>query len=381
MTPAELKRGCDTFVHGHLPRPAHAVLRELADFAEAGGHEPDVYGSGSTIQAFEQRVAERLGKPAAVFMPSGTMAQSIALRIWAERSGRRSFGLHATSHLDRDEQRGYAHLHGLHATLLGVDAHPFGPADFDRCHERLAAVVVELPARRLGGRLTPMADLHAMAERCQARGARLHLDGARLWEAAAGYGLPHAEICAPFDSVYVSVYKGVGAMAGALLAGPTDLIAEARIWQRRHGGNLPTLHPFVLGAELALDRQIERMPAFLARARSMVATASGLPGLRFVPGVPEVNMVHVHFDASPEVALAARDAVAAAHRVWLFGGVWPTQLGCATELAMYDGALSADPERLQSAWISFSRALSDVTEREDLRQEAPGGPSVSGEAR
>src|SRR4029453_15083491 len=114
-------------------------------------------------------------------------------------------------------------------------------------------LLLELPQREIGGRLPEWDDLLAQVEWARARQIALHLDGARLWEAQPFYDRPHAEIAGLFDSVYVSFYKGLGGMGGAALAADAGTIAEARVWLRRHGGNLVTLHPFVVAAERALD--------------------------------------------------------------------------------------------------------------------------------
>src|SRR5262249_15678501 len=114
----ELLGRCDRFLFGHGVQRPHDVLAELAD--EAGPDEqPDRYGEGSLITDFEREIADLLGKEAAVFLPSGTMAQQIALRIWADRSHSSSVAFHPTCHLEIHEQKGYALLHGLHGRLVG----------------------------------------------------------------------------------------------------------------------------------------------------------------------------------------------------------------------------------------------------------------------
>ena len=104
--------------------------------------------------------------------------------------------------------------------------------------EPLAALVIELPQREIGGRLPSWDDLVAQVEHARSRGAAVHLDGARIWEAGPFYGRPLAEIAALFDSVYVSFYKGLGGLAGSMLLGEDDVITEARAWRQRHGGTL-----------------------------------------------------------------------------------------------------------------------------------------------
>src|SRR5260370_511015 len=106
-----------------------------------------------------------------------------------------------------------------------------------------AVLLIELPQRDLGGQQPDWEDLQAQTGWAKGRGAAVHLDGARLWESAAGYGRPLTEIAALFDTVYVSFYKGIGALAGCCVAGPADILAEGREWRPRVGGTLCALVP------------------------------------------------------------------------------------------------------------------------------------------
>src|SRR5205823_12945610 len=127
-------------------------------------------------------------------------------------------------------------------------------------------------------------------------GVKLHLDGARLWEAREFYAPKTlAEIAALFDSVYVSFYKGIGALAGAMLLGSQDFIGEARVWRRRQGGTLVQLHPLVASAAMRFDDQLAKMPAYRRRAREFAAALAAIDGVVVEPQPPEVNLFHVHF--------------------------------------------------------------------------------------
>jgi threonine aldolase len=222
---ASLRRRCAVQVPGHALSPAGAELERIGQWCREHGWHADVYGEGKLIDAFERKVAAKLGKPAAVFMPSGTMAQLIALRIWCDRAGSRRIAMHATSHLELHEERAYAHLHGLDVTLLGARERPTEARDLAAVlatgAEPPAALLVELPAREIGGRLPVWGEIESLSALAHDRGVKLHMDGARLWEARE-YFAPRslADVCAPFDSVYVSFYKGIGALAGAMLLGP-----------------------------------------------------------------------------------------------------------------------------------------------------------------
>src|SRR5579862_5231289 len=202
-------RHCERFLAGHGPARMRAELVALAASVTDADDEagPDRYGVGQLIEQFEGEIAEILGKEAAVFMPSGTMAQQIALRIWSERSGRRVVAFHPTCHLEIHEQKGYERLHGLHARLVGDPERLIALDDLQAVTEPLAALLLELPQREIGGQLPAWDDLVAQTAWAREHGAAPHMDGARLWEAAPYYERSYAEVAALFESVYVSFYK------------------------------------------------------------------------------------------------------------------------------------------------------------------------------
>ena len=314
----EAVRGADRFLNAWHGGPG--PRGRLLELAEATGEDErlDRYGAGARIEGLERRVAELLGKEAAVFMPSGTMAQPIALRIWCDRRCIRTVAFHPTCHLEIHEEKGYTHLHGLHGKLVGDPNRLITLDDLERIREPVAALLLELPQREIGGLLPEWEDLVVQVAWARERGIALHLDGARLWEAQPFYDRPHAEIAALFDSVYVSFYKGLGGMAGAALAGDANLVAEARVWQRRHGGNLVTLHPFVVAAELALDERLERLPVHAAHARALAAALAQVDGIEVVPDPPQTPLFHLLLRGDRERLADAALALAEERKVFLF---------------------------------------------------------------
>jgi threonine aldolase len=301
--------------HG-TPRPREQLER-LTQLVEATERR-DRYGEGERLDRLERRTAELLGKEAAAFMPSGTMAQQIALRISCDRRGLHAVAFHPTCHLELHEEKGYARLHGLHAVLVGDPNGLLTLADLERIREPVAALLLELPQREIGGRLPAWEELVAQTGWARAHGVALHLDGARLWESQPFYDRPHAEIAALFDSVYVSFYKGLGGMAGAVLAGDAELVAEARVWQRRHGGTLVTMFPYVVAAEAALDERLERMPAYWAHARELAGALATLDGLEVVPDPPQTPLFHLLLRGERDRLVDAALSVAEEHGVFLF---------------------------------------------------------------
>ncbi|MCB9436177.1 MAG: low specificity L-threonine aldolase [Anaerolineales bacterium] len=277
------------------------MLTQLAEWTDAD-LDADRYGQGDLISTFEVEIAELLGKDAAVFMPSGTMAQQIALRIWCDRQDSNHIAFHPLAHLQIHEQMAYEKLHGLQATLVGESDRLMTLDDVQQIEQPLATLLIELPQREIGGQLPTWAELEAITGYAREQGVRLHMDGARLWECQPFYQRSYAEIAALFDSVYVSFYKIMQGIAGAVLAGPQDFIDEARIWQRRHGGNLVMLYPYVLSAKMGMQQHFPRIPEYVARAKDFAAAIQHFPQIAQIsPNPPQTNMMHVQFDMDVEV--------------------------------------------------------------------------------
>lgn len=295
------------------------------------GVQPDFYGTGALVEEFEDEVAALFGMPAARFMPSGCMAQPIALRIWSEWAGNSNIALHPTSHLELHEEFSYRKLHGLKAHFIGEADRPTVVADLNKvlglggtAHESgLASLLVELPAREIGGKLPTWDELVELSQLCRNRGIRLHLDGARVWQVAPAYGRSLSEIAALFDSVYVSFYKDVGALPGAMLLGPRDFIDEATIWQRRQGGTLFSALANVVSARLHLPECLAVMPLFVRRAREIAALFSSQKRVKVLPDPPHTSMFHLVLKGEVDELLEARDRVARETGIWLYSKLKP----------------------------------------------------------
>jgi threonine aldolase len=324
LTPDErllLRSQCTRIVPGFLLTKPADEFRAMGEWCEENAIEHDVYGQGPLIESFEARIAALLGKEAAIFMPSGVMAQLIALKLYSQRAGTTRIGLHPSSHLLGHEEQAFAALLGLECRPIGEYYRVLEARDLVPVCERLAALVVELPIREAGGQLPGWEDLEALKEAARQRGLPLHMDGARLWESTPFYGRSPDAIAVGFESVYVSMYKGVGGLAGAVLAGAPEWIAEARIWRRRMGGTLVHQSPMIVSAARRLDARLELMPLLYRRAVELARALNAVPGLKTLPEVPQTNMFHLYF-ASPAPAVEEeRDRLAEEHKVWLVGGV------------------------------------------------------------
>lgn len=309
---------CERWVFGagsraHAPR---ATLLALAERAP-GPADADRYGSGPLAERLEARIADELGAEAAVWMPSGTMAQQIALRIHARTRGIEAIAFHPYCHLDTHEERAYEWLHGLRAVVLGDRTRLISADDVESLREPVAALLLELPQRDLGGVLPEWGELVAICDAARARGAALHLDGARLWQCGPHFGRTHAEIAGLFDSVYVSFYKDLCAPAGCALAGPKALVEEARVWQIRHGGRMLSTFPYLLAAERGLDEILPRLPDYVARARELGDALGGLEGVSIVPNPPQTAMFHALVRRPLEPLRKATLEVARETKVWV----------------------------------------------------------------
>lgn len=302
-------RRCDRFLTHHYPRSPKQTLIDTAARIDDDAL-PDMYGKGDIIEALEARVAGLLGKEAALFLPTGTMAQQIALRIWTTRSGIPTVAMHPRNHLDAFEYHAYEIMHNLRGIRVGSPNQVLSLEDLQAVPEPIGVLLLELPQREIGGQLPAWDDLVATSEWARSRSIPLHMDGARLWESKPFYNRDYAEICALFESVYVSFYKSLGAITGAALAGPADLIAEARLWQHRHGGRLIRAYPYVASAQLALDQRLDRMPAYHDKATSIAATLRDLPGVEIVPDPPHTNMLHIYLRGDREHLLEIATAIA-----------------------------------------------------------------------
>ncbi|MFD5823911.1 threonine aldolase family protein [Lentzea sp. NPDC060358] len=314
--------------HSGSRRSPAEVLRRLTAYVSPGTRPED------PVRELEDRVAGLLGKPKALFFPTGTMAQQAALRVHAERTGRWTFAAHPQTHLQVWENQGYSAVHGLRLHPMGDRHELMTLDDLKTAGEPLAAVVVELPQRDIGGLLPSFEDLAAQAKWARESGAAVHCDGARLWEAQTGYDASLAEISALFDTVYVSLYKALEGVRGAVLAGDDDTIAQAAVWRRRLGGAIVDAWPLAAAALMGLDDALPRMAEFKAHAQAIAAAINADGFAHTTPQVPVTPLFHVHLPLSRQDALrAAEDLLAhTGIRLFLYARSNPDPRRCSFEV-------------------------------------------------
>jgi len=359
LTDAELLQTCRIVFPGHRASTPAQTFGAMAAWCEQNNVAHDVYGSGALIEAFEHKIAELLGFEAAVFCISGTMAQVTALRLACEDRARALVALHPTSHIIVHEKSNYQLLGHFHALQAGERHRPWSVDDLAAIPDQLGAVAMEVPMREIGGQNPSWIELDAIKAHCRGRGAHLHMDGARLWEAAAGYGRSPREVAHGFDSVYVSLYKGIGGLGGSMLAGSAEFVARAAEWFRREGGNLIHRSPYVVSAAMQFDARLAAMPAYFARTQWLYEILRAHPSIKPNPARPQANILHLHLPASREKALAIRNQLACDHGIWLFGRAAHGALAdtCVVELYVGDNLLDMPDSAAVEALALLSAAL------------------------
>ncbi|WP_045519611.1 threonine aldolase family protein [Neobacillus niacini] len=285
-------------VPGHGPKNIQVLKEVLMDID--GEMESEMYGKGKVIDDFQEKMAKYLGKESAVFFPSGTMAQQIALRIWCDQKGINKVAYHPLSHLEIHEEDGLKKLHHIETVLLADKDRIIQLEDVVGLKDGIACLLLELPQREIGGQLPDYKTLEDISTYCKEKGIKLHLDGARLFEILPYYQKSAAEVCALFDSVYVSFYKGIGGIAGAILAGNQAFTEESKIWKRRHGGDLISLYPYIVSADYYFDRRVGNMKQYYEEAKEFARYFNECHGVSTLPLEPVSNMFHVHFEAPKE---------------------------------------------------------------------------------
>lgn len=275
------------------------IMKEA--FKDVDGHlESDMYGDGQIIEDFQKKMAGYLGKDTAVFFPSGTMAQQIALRIWCDRKESKKVAYHPLCHLEIHEQDGLKELHHIQPVLLADKHRVISLEDVTSMDEDIACLLLELPQREIGGQLPDYQTLEKISVYCHEKGIKLHLDGARLFEVLPYYEKTAAEVCSLFDSVYVSFYKGIGGIAGAILAGENDFTEESKIWKRRHGGDLISLYPYIISSDYYFDKRVNKMGQYYEESKELAEFFNNCENVSTLPQRPVSNMFHVHFHVAKE---------------------------------------------------------------------------------
>jgi threonine aldolase len=283
-------------------------MREVMAHAEVGD---DVFGDDPTVRRLEERTAALLGKEAAVFVPSGTMGNQLAVRAHTEPGD--EILIEGNAHIYYYEAGGPAALSGVMCRCLAGDRGVFTataleaalrPADQHFPHTRL--VCVENTHNRGGGKVWPLDRLKEVADAARRHDLRLHLDGARLWNASVATSIPERDYAALFDSVNVCFSKGLGAPVGSAVAGSTELIARCRRFRKMFGGAMRQVGIIAAGALHALENHRARLAEDHANARRLAEGLAALPGVDLQPTDVETNIVLFRVTRLKAAGLAAQ---------------------------------------------------------------------------
>ena len=314
----------------------------------------DVYGEDPTVAELERRVASLLGHEAALFTPTGSMANQLGIRLLVQPG--QELLCDTDAHVVRAELGAAAAVSGITtrtwtapdglldsstvATMMRPNAGPYLVST--------AAVVVENTHNFGGGTVQPLAEIEKLREITRTAGIGMHLDGARLWNASVASGIEHAAYGRHFDTVSVCFSKGLGAPVGSVLASTTERVAEARAWRKRLGGGMRQVGILAAACLHALDHHVDRLADDHARARRLAeAAAAAAPGC-VTPDKVATNIVMLDV---PDAAALVR---ACQERGLLIGAMGPRSARAVTHLGVDDRRADQAAEILTAAMRSLA---------------------------
>ena len=331
------------------PTPA---MREAMAQAEVGD---DVFGDDPIVNQLEAETAALLGKEAALYTPSGTMANQLAIRGHTEPGD--EIIVEAEAHLYYYEGGAPAVLSGVMCRCANGQRGIFTGADVeaalrpaDQHFPRTRLVCLENTHNRGGGKIWPIHQVKEVAATARQHGLLLHLDGARLWNASVATGIPEREYAAHFDTVSVCFSKGLGAPVGSALAGPKAFIGHVRRFRKMFGGGMRQAGIIAAGALFALRHHRARLAEDHANAKALAAGLAGVRGLETEPADVETNMVRFCVRAMPAQQLVDRLRAE---------GILVLAVGRDTIRAVTN--LMVSSEDIQAAVAAIARVLNQVS--------------------
>jgi threonine aldolase len=328
-------------------RPTPGMRKAIAE-AEVGDEQRF---ADPTVNRLQERVAELMGHEAALFLPTGTMCNEIAIRLHI-RPGGDALILDRTAHPIVAEAGGPAAKSGAMIEALDGDGGIFTPAQLeaviqppgDRYKARSRLVSVEQTTNMGGGRVWPLDTVRSVLEVARRHGLRAHMDGARLMNAVVASGVPAADYASGFDTAWLDFSKGLGTPFGAVIVGSKELIEEAWRYKQMFGGALRQAGIIAAAALYALDNHVERLAEDHDHAKLLANGLAELPGIRIDADRVETNIVFFEVDDGPALAGKLQDAGV---EVSAFG---PHRVRCVTHL-------DVDRAGIERALAAFREAL------------------------
>jgi threonine aldolase len=297
--------------------PTEAMLRAMAS-APLGD---DVFREDPTVNRLQETAAERLGKEAALFVASGTMGNLLGVLVNA-RSGQEVIA-EASSHLFLNEAAGAAVVGGIQLRQVMTERGVMAPEQVlaalrpsNDDHQPLsAAIVIENTHNRHGGVAWPLADLRRVGETARAHGLAVHMDGARIFNAAAATGATAADVAEVADTVTFCLSKGLSCPVGSVLCGPAGKIAEARKWRKMLGGGTRQAGVLAAAGLVALDTMVDRLAEDHENARTLAEGLAGMPGVDC-----DLTRVQTDIVSFRLTGMSSADFLAACSKLGLRGG-------------------------------------------------------------
>ncbi len=290
-----------------LTKPTAAMRQAMAE-AEVGD---DVYGEDPTVNRLERVAAERLGKEAGLFVASGTMGNLVSALAWCNRGDELICG--ADAHLLVNEMASIATLGAVQMRPLPNDHRGLmNPSDIDAAisppgfFPRTAMLALENTHNRGNGAACSVDQMQPLVDIACSRGLAVHIDGARIFNAAVALAVPPADLASVADSVTFCLSKGLSAPVGSVVVGNADFIARARRVRKMVGGGLRQAGVLAAAGLVALETMVDRLAEDHANARRLAANLASLPGFRINPQTIETNIVYVELENGDGPALSAR---------------------------------------------------------------------------
>jgi threonine aldolase len=332
-----------------VTKPTQDMRRFMCE-AEVGDEQKH---EDPTVNLLQEMVAELLGKEAALFLPSGTMCNEIALRVHC-RHGEEMLA-HQSAHPIHFEGGGPAALAGVNVRPLDGPRGQYDAATLEaairpdnRHMPRSRLVWIEQTSNLGGGSIWPLGKVREVTDVARRRGLATHMDGARLMNAVVASGVSAAEWAAPFDSAWIDFTKGLGAPVGAAIAGPRDFIAEAWRLKQQMGGAMRQAGIIAAGGIYALRHHVKRLAEDHANARRLAEGLAKLPGIKLDPATVETNLVFFDLTRAIDAPTAVQELLARGVRM---GALGPRTIRAVTHLdvsaAAIDKTLAAAREIFQ----------------------------------
>jgi len=332
-----------------VTKPTQDMRRFMCE-AEVGDEQKH---EDPTVNLLQEMVAELLGKEAALFLPSGTMCNEIALRVHC-RHGEEMLA-HQSAHPIHFEGGGPAALAGVNVRSLDGPRGQYDASTLEaairpdnRHMPRSRLVWIEQTSNLGGGSIWPLGKVREVTDVARRRGLATHMDGARLMNAVVASGVSAAEWAAPFDSAWIDFTKGLGAPVGAAIAGPRDFIAEAWRLKQQMGGAMRQAGIIAAGGIYALRHHVKRLAEDHANARRLAEGLAKLPGIKLDPATVETNLVFFDLTRAIDAPTAVQGLLARGVRM---GALGPRTIRAVTHLdvsaAAIDKTLAAAREIFQ----------------------------------